>query len=110
MPKADHHRTKAERARHRNKPKRKRTKRQPLAEFREYKPKPVWRPDQPDIPSLDEIPAGAVGTQTIMDKLHKEAPEVQAEILAKATRLAPLYNKGAYQYIPEDDVKNIGRK
>ena len=110
MTKADHNRTKSQRARFRKKPKAKRVKRDPLANFREYKPKPVWRPEQPDIPSLDEMPTGAVGTQTIMSKLHNETPEVQAEILAKATRLAPLYNKGAYQYIPEDDVKNIGRK
>lgn len=110
MTKADHTRTKSQRARFKKKPKAKRAKRNPLANFREYKPKPVWRPEQPDIPSLNNMPTGAVTTHSVMKNLDKESPEIQAEILAKATRLAPLYNKGAYQYIPEDDVKNIGRK
>lgn len=47
----------------------------------------------------------------IMENLHKESPETQKEILAKAKRLAPAYSKGAYQYItPGSDVMDLGKK
>ena len=47
----------------------------------------------------------------IMENLHKEAPEVQREIMAKAARTAPAYSKGAYQYItPGADLSDVGRK
>lgn len=47
----------------------------------------------------------------IMENLHKEAPEVQKEIMAKAARTAPAYSKGAYQYItPGADLSDVGRK
>lgn len=43
--------------------------------------------------------------------LQKESPEVQAEILRKASRLVPQYNKGAVQYTPDDqDPSDLGRK
>lgn len=48
---------------------------------------------------------------TVMDNLHKEKPEVQKEILAKASRLVPLYNKGAIQYAsPGEDITKLGSK
>jgi hypothetical protein len=47
----------------------------------------------------------------IMENLHKERPEVQKEILAKAARTAPAYSKGGYQYItPGADLTDIGKK
>ena len=47
----------------------------------------------------------------VMENLHKESPEVQKEILAKAARTAPAYSKGAYQYItPGVDLSDIGKK
>ena len=47
----------------------------------------------------------------IMENLHKEAPEVQKEIMAKAARTAPAYSKGAYQYItPGADLSDVGKK
>ena len=47
----------------------------------------------------------------IMENLHKEAPEVQREIMAKAARTAPAYSKGAYQYItPGADLADVGKK
>lgn len=43
--------------------------------------------------------------------LQKESPEVQAEILRKASRLVPQYSKGAVQYTPdEQDPSDLGRK
>jgi hypothetical protein len=47
----------------------------------------------------------------IMANLHKESPAVQKEILDKASRTAPAYSKGAYQYItPGQDLTDIGKK
>ena len=47
----------------------------------------------------------------VMVDLHKESPETQKEILAKAKRLAPAYSKGAYQYItPGSDIADLGKK
>ena len=47
----------------------------------------------------------------VMENLHKEKPEVQKEILAKAKRTAPAYSKGPYQYItPDADLSDIGKK
>lgn len=49
--------------------------------------------------------------RTIMDNLHKESPAVQQAILEKASRLAPAYSKGAYQYIsPGTDLSDVGKK
>jgi len=46
-----------------------------------------------------------------MDKLHLESAEVRDQILAKSTRLAPAFNKGAVQYITEEsDPRFLGRK
>lgn len=47
----------------------------------------------------------------VMENLHKEAPQVQKEILAKASRCMPLYNKGGYQYATDGtDMKMVGSK
>ena len=47
----------------------------------------------------------------IMENLHKEAPEVQKEILLKASRCMPLFNKGGLQYLtPGEDVTQVGSK
>ena len=43
--------------------------------------------------------------------LQKESPEVQAEILRKASRIVPQFNKGACQYTPDgQDPSDLGRK
>lgn len=47
----------------------------------------------------------------IMTRLHKEADHVKKEILNKASRVMPLYNKGGLQYAtPETDMKLVGTK
>lgn len=47
----------------------------------------------------------------IMENLHKEAPEVQKEILDKASRVMPLFNKGGLQYLtPGEDITQVGTK
>lgn len=47
----------------------------------------------------------------VMENLHKEKPEVQKQILAKASRCMPLYNKGGYQFATDGtDMKMVGSK
>ena len=47
----------------------------------------------------------------IMDNLHRESPQVRKQILEKASQCAPLYSKGAYQYITrETSPHDIGKK
>jgi hypothetical protein len=47
----------------------------------------------------------------IMANLHKESPEVQQQILDKASRCMPLYNKGGLQYAtPGEDMTQVGTK
>ena len=55
--------------------------------------------------------ASSCADRSLMSNLHKEPEHVRKAILEKAKRIAPLYSKGAYQYItPESDAKDIGRK
>lgn len=54
-----------------------------------------------------------VGKPNIMDpvSLMKETPEVREQIIAKSKRLAPIYSKGAVQYISDtEDLTTLGRK
>jgi len=47
----------------------------------------------------------------IMANLHKESAAVQREILDKASRCMPLYNKGGLQYAtPGEDMTQVGTK
>lgn len=47
----------------------------------------------------------------VMANLHKESPEVQKEILDKASRCMPLFNKGGYQFAtPGTDMTTVGTK
>lgn len=47
----------------------------------------------------------------IMTRLHKEPEHVKNEILNKASRVMPLYNKGGLQYVtPDTDMKMVGSK
>ena len=73
--------------------------------------------DSMKVDRSDYVSAGLSGTASscakrdIMSNLHKEKPEVREAILEKASRVAPLYNKGGYQLIStSDDLTKIGRK
>jgi hypothetical protein len=62
----------------------------------------------PDRYSTEPLAGGADATadRSLMARLHKEPPHVRAEILRKAAMVAPAFNKGALQYVPdtgEDD-------
>lgn len=55
--------------------------------------------------------ADSCAKKDIMSKLHKEPSHVRKEILDKASRVMPLYNKGGLQYAtPETDMKSVGTK
>jgi len=99
-----------------------------LAEHNEWLKKRGVHPSQltPSKGSVNNIPdyregqrntvplSNAVGNgfkSGVMENLHKEKPEVQKEILAKASRCMPLYNKGGIQYAtPETDMTTVGTK
>ena len=70
---------------------------------------PSYKVDQ-SIPLSNNIVDGG-RVKGIMANLHKEAPEVQKEIMYKASRCMPLYNKGGIQYAtPGEDLTQIGTK
>ena len=50
-------------------------------------------------------------TATVLENLEKETVDVQMQILKKAARVAPAYNKGGYQLItPGTDLASVGSK
>lgn len=64
-----------------------------------------------DSKSIYETIQPMINKKTIIDQARNESKEVKEEILRKATRTAPLFNKGGYQYISDgDDIKTLGRK
>jgi len=75
-----------------------------------------YKNDLPDL-SLDRD-SGQLGNSVgngyakgIMTNLHKERPEVQREIMMKASRCMPLFNKGGYQYAsPDTDMSTVGTR
>jgi hypothetical protein len=49
--------------------------------------------------------------RSLMSNLHKEPEHVRKEILAKASRVMPLFNKGGLQYAtPDTDMTQVGSK
>ncbi|CAB4162924.1 hypothetical protein UFOVP787_183 [uncultured Caudovirales phage] len=55
--------------------------------------------------------ASSCAKRDIMSNLHKEPEHVRKEILAKASRVMPLFNKGGLQYAtPETDLTMVGSK
>jgi hypothetical protein len=45
--------------------------------------------------------ADATADRSLMKRLHLEPPHVRAEILRKAAMVAPAFNKGGLQYVPD---------
>lgn len=81
--------------------------------FKELKPVLTHDRGTEEFPSLYGQGKAECGRTNMMEPmvLQKESPEVQAEILRKASRLVPQYNKGAVQYTPdEQDPSDLGRK
>lgn len=90
-------------------------RKRPLVSPGPYQPSsgPYRRADTNHIPSLVTATAFVPSRTSVMDPvmLARESPEVQAAIIAKSKRLAPQFNKGAVQYITEEqDLTVLGRK
>ena len=72
--------------------------------------------DMPDLKVRENVPLsnkidGNGFARGIMANLRKEAPAVQREILDKASRCMPLFNKGGLQYAtPDTDMTQVGSK
>lgn len=61
--------------------------------------------------SLSNTVGNGFRTATVLENLENETVDVQMQILKKAARVAPAYNKGGYQLItPGEDIKTIGSK
>jgi hypothetical protein len=49
--------------------------------------------------------------RSLMKRLHNEPEHVRKEILSKASRVMPLFNKGGLQYLTDgEDLKTVGTK
>ena len=70
--------------------------------------KPMPKPDPSKYTTY------TAGNNSIWEKIRKgeEKPETVEAIIAKSKRIAPLYNKGAVQYVGEDPdvIRNAGKK
>ncbi len=68
-------------------------------QFKELAPR-LQHGREDNYPSLIGTTPVTCGRSNMMEPtvLQKESPEVQAEILRKASRLMPLYNKGGVMY------------
>lgn len=55
--------------------------------------------------------ASSTAKRGVMANLHKESENVRKEILLKASRVMPLFNKGGLQYAsPNEDMTMVGTK
>jgi hypothetical protein len=71
---------------------------------------PSLKVDNP-IPLSNNLHATGGFKQGVMANLHKESAAVQQEIMDKASRCMPLFNKGGYQYAtPDTDMTQVGSK
>jgi hypothetical protein len=73
--------------------------------------------DSMKVDRSDYVSAGLSGDASstvkrgVMTNLHKEPEHVRKEILDKASRVMPLFNKGGLQYAtPETDMATVGTK
>lgn len=76
-------------------------------------PAPYRRDSHAEIPSLVTTAPFVPGRRSVMDpaNLARESEETQQAIIAKSKRIAPMFNKGADQYITEEsDLTTLGRK
>lgn len=74
-----------------------------------------YREDMKVTPKYESLgtfgEADSCAKKDIMTNLHKESPEVQKQILEKAARTAPGWNKSGYMYITDGmDPKTLGKK
>ncbi|NDD82980.1 hypothetical protein EBZ38_01675 [bacterium] len=65
----------------------------------------------PDLPATSDIVVYTASRPSIVDTVAEESKVVQQEMRFKMNSIAPICNKGAYQYIgASDDTTALGRK
>lgn len=79
-----------------------------------------WRESYAESMKVDRsdyVSAGLSGNASscakrgVMVNLHRESEQTRKEILDKASRVMPLYNKGGLQFLtPGEDIKTVGTK
>lgn len=78
------------------------------------KPKLLQPWDVKPMPKPNECNTYTAGVNSIWEKIRKgeEKPETVQAIIDKSKRIAPLYNKGAVQYVGDDPdvIRNAGKK
>jgi hypothetical protein len=81
---------------------------------RRGKPKPLEPWDAKPLPAPRQSMTYTAGVNSIWEKIRKgeEKPETIEAIVAKSKRIAPLFNKGAVQYVGDDPdvIRNAGKK
>lgn len=71
----------------------------------------TFRRHTENYPSAKAMPVEPEQRKQVSEEMQKREQAAQAEIEHKKSRVAPLFNKGAYQYITDEyDTKDIGRK
>ena len=81
--------------------------------FTEYAPRVVHKNSTAHIPSLESNEPAICARTSIMDRINldKESESVKEQILTKSKRIAQMYSKGGYQYIPDEiDITTIGTR
>lgn len=78
------------------------------------KPKPLSTWDAKPMPKPNQSMVYTAGINDIWERIRKgdEKPETIEAIKAKSRRIAPLFNKGAVQYVGNDPdvIRNVGKK
>ena len=69
------------------------------------------RHHEKSIQQVCDAAPDATAKRGVMTNIHKESEETRNAILAKAKRVAPLWNKGGLMLITdESDLKTLGKK
>jgi hypothetical protein len=87
-----------------------RTRRKPLRGRSWNAPDFSWMRETPDLPECSNnmvyTPA-----RNFFDQTRNESKQVKAEMTLNMTSVAPICNKGAYQFVTKkDDANALGRK
>jgi hypothetical protein len=90
--------------------KKKVTRRKPLKGKAYNLPDFSWM-REPDLPPTSDVIVYTQERKNIVDVVPTEPKHIQMEMVRKMNSIAPICNKGAYQYIgASDDMTALGRK
>lgn len=88
------------------------TKKQPLGDYlAEELRKRKRTPDLPSRGAIDPVIRAGERSKPLTAEMQAREDAAQKEIERKRKRVAPLYNKGGYQFVTDDtDLTTLGRK